>query len=119
MRPKLTTQVSELLAQEFSQRTVADILERLRRHDVPCGPILSAEEVLVDPQVVHNGTIVQWQHELAGTVQQPVPAARFEKTPAAVAESGSLKGADNDAILGELGRSAEQIAALRDAGTII
>ena len=111
--------LGELLAQEFSQRTVADILERLRRHDVPCGPILSAEEVLVDPQVVHNGTIVQWQHELAGTVQQPVPAARFEKTPAAVAESGSLKGADNDAILGELGRSAQQIAALRDAGTII
>ena len=108
-----------LLHEEFSQLTVDEVLDRLRRHDVPCGPVLSADEVLLDPQVTHNGTVVRWQHEAAGTVQQPVPAARFEKTPAAVAESGSVKGGDNDAILAELGRSPDQIVELRESGVIV
>jgi crotonobetainyl-CoA:carnitine CoA-transferase CaiB-like acyl-CoA transferase len=107
-----------LLAEAFSQMTVEEVLRRLRAEDVPCGPILDADEVLADPQVVHNGSIVRWQHPLAGTVQQPRPAARFSSTPAAVAESGSLKGADTDAILAELGRSPDEIAALRGAGVV-
>lgn len=107
-----------LLAAAFESMTSADVLERLIEADVPCGPILDGDEVLVDPQVVHNGTLAEWEHPLAGRVRQPVPAARFEKTPAAVAESASMRGEDNDDILTELGRSAEQIAAMRDAGTI-
>ncbi len=107
-----------LLAEAFAAMTVADVLARLQAHQVPCGPILTADEMLADPQVLHNESIVQWQHPLAGTVQQPRPAARFSETPAAVAASASLRGAATDAVLAELGRSAEQIAALRAAGVV-
>ena len=107
-----------LLAEVFLSLTVEDALSRLIGADVPAGPILTAEEALVDPQVVHNETLQTWQHPAAGTVRQPRPAARFEKTPASIAASASLRGEDNDAILAELGRSADDIAALRDAGII-
>lgn len=107
-----------LLAEAFSSMTSAEVLAGLIEADVPCGPILDGDEVLVDPQVVHNGTLAEWDHPLAGRVRQPVPAARFEKTPATLAASGSLRGEDNDAILAELGRSSETIEALRSAGTI-
>ena len=107
-----------LLAEAFMALSVEDALAGLIAADVPCGPILSAEEALVDPQVVHNETLQTWQHPLAGNVRQPRPAARFEKTPAAIAASASLRGEDNDAILGELGRTPEQIAALREANII-
>lgn len=107
-----------LLAEAFASLTVEQALEALIANDVPCGPILSAEEAIADPQIVHNETLQVWQHPQAGSVRQPRPAARFEKTPAAIAASASLRGADNEAILAELGRSPEDIAALRDAGII-
>ena len=107
-----------LLAEAFRALTVEEALHALIDADVPCGPILSADEVIVDPQVVHNESLQTWQHPQAGSVRQPRPAARFEKTPAAIAASASLRGADNEAILAELGRSAEDILALRSAGII-
>ena len=42
----------------------------------------------------------------------PRPAARFDRTPAGVRELAPLLGADNAAILGELGYSADDIARL-------
>jgi len=107
-----------LLAEAFLELSVDDALTKLIEADVPCGPILDADEALADPQIVHNETVQTWQHPLAGTVQQPRPAARFEKTPAAIAATASLRGEDNEAILAELGRSVDDIAALREAGVI-
>ena len=107
-----------LLSEAFATMTVEEVLSALVEHDVPCGPILEAEQTLVDPQVVHNESIVQWQHPLAGTVQQPRPAARFSETPAELAASGSLRGQDTEDILGELGRDADAIEALRASGVI-
>lgn len=110
--------VGEMLAAAFLTKTVDELLDALVANDVPCGPILSADEALAHEQLNHNGTIVQWQHPLAGTVQQPVPAARFSETPAAVAESASLKGADTEEVLAQFGKSTDDIAALRAAGAI-
>lgn len=107
-----------LLAEAFAALTVEDVLARLIEADVPCGPILDADEVVADPQVVHNETLQIWDHPTGGKIRQPRPAARFDKTPAAIATSASAHGADNDSILTELGRSADDIAALRDAGVI-
>lgn len=107
-----------LLAEAFAALTVEDALGRLIEADVPCGPILDADEAIADPQIVHNETLQIWEHPAAGKVRQPRPAARFEKTPASIAATASVRGQDNEAILGELGRSADDIAALRDAGII-
>jgi len=107
-----------LLAEAFAALTVEQALEALIANDVPAGPILSAEEAIADPQLQHNETLQVWQHPQAGSVRQPRPAARFEKTPASFAATASLRGADNDAILSELGRSADDIAALRKSGII-
>lgn len=107
-----------LLGEAFRQVTSEEVLARLLECDVPAGQILDAEEVIVDPQVVHNGTLVEWQHPDAGTVRQPVPAARFSVTPARVATSAAHRGQHNDAILTELGRSESDIAALREAGVV-
>jgi crotonobetainyl-CoA:carnitine CoA-transferase CaiB-like acyl-CoA transferase len=107
-----------LLGEAFSAMSSEEVLTRLIAGDVPCGPILDADEVLVDPQVIHNGSLVEWDHPDAGTIRQPVPAARFSSTPASVAASGAHRGQHNGEILAELGRSEEDIAGLRDRGVI-
>jgi crotonobetainyl-CoA:carnitine CoA-transferase CaiB-like acyl-CoA transferase len=45
-------------------------------------------------------------------VWMPRPAARFDRTPAGVRELAPLLGADNAAILGELGYSSDAVARL-------
>ena len=107
-----------MIADAFREMNVADAVAALVAADVPAGPILTAEQSIEDPQIVHNGTLVKWQHPDAGTIQQPVPAARFHETPAEVAASAAHRGQHNDEILAAIGRSAEDIAALREAGVI-
>jgi len=110
--------LGERLAGRFLEMTKAEALAAMIEHDVPCGPILDADEALADPQLAHNETMATWHHPTAGAIRQPRPAARFSETPAAVAEHASVRGQDNDEILASLGRSPGQIAALREAGAI-
>ena len=110
--------LGEMLAEAFAALTCENALARLVEADVPCGPVLTAEESMVAPQIVHNETLIEWEHPAAGTIRQPRPAARFSKTPAAAGATASLRGGDNDSILADLGRSADDITALRESGAI-
>jgi crotonobetainyl-CoA:carnitine CoA-transferase CaiB-like acyl-CoA transferase len=86
--------------------------------DVRSGPILEKAEVLDDPQVRHNESIVTWEHPEAGTIRQARPGARFSGTPAEIRLHSSAKGFYTDEILAGIGRNAEEIRALRADGTV-
>jgi crotonobetainyl-CoA:carnitine CoA-transferase CaiB-like acyl-CoA transferase len=107
-----------LLGEAFSQVSTENVIAKLIEFDVPVGPVLDAEQVLTDPQIEHNGTLVEWQHPDAGRIRQPRPAARFSKTPAKVAASAAHRGQHNDEILADLGRESSEIVRLREAGVI-
>ncbi|MCH7790374.1 MAG: CoA transferase [Acidobacteria bacterium] len=117
--PENFAELGKILAAAFVEIPKAEILAKLAEHDVPAGEILAGEEVLEHPQVVHNECIVTWEHPEAGEIRQPLPAARFSKTPAVAKLSASALGADNDVVLGALGRSSDEIAAMRAAGTLL
>jgi len=53
-----------------------------------------------------------------GRVRQPRPAALFDRTPAGIRGLAPMLGADNAAILGELGYSADEVARLERDRTI-
>ncbi len=107
-----------LTTDAFAEVTVAEALEGLREADVPSGPILEKADVLEHPQVVHNESVVTWEHPDAGTVRSARPGARFSATPVEMRLDASHQGADNDEVLAELGRSPEEIARLRADGVI-
>ncbi len=108
-----------MLADAFRALGTEELLEALVANDVPAGPVLSAEEVLVDPQVVHNDVLVQWHHPDAGTVRQPRPAARFDRTPADFERIVAHRGQHTEELLTELGRTHDEIAVLRNTGVIL
>ena len=65
-----------------------------------------------------NGAIEIHDDPVLGKVRQPRPAARFSATPAAVRRMAPYLGADNAAILQELGYTAADIARLTAAGVL-
>jgi len=107
-----------LVAERFLELTVEEALGALLENEVPSGPILSAEDAISDVQAVHNQTVRTWQHPDAGTIQGAHPAARFSKTEIEMAQWFSARGGDNAEVLGELGKTPDEIAALVADGVI-
>jgi crotonobetainyl-CoA:carnitine CoA-transferase CaiB-like acyl-CoA transferase len=106
------TLVGEILAGGNSQ----DWLDRLDAADVPCAPVLRRGEVLDNAQVINNKLIELMEQPMMGTVRQARPAARFDQTPARIGGPAPRIGEHTDAILGEMGYSAEDIEALKLSG---
>jgi len=116
--PQNLLDYGKMTADAFASMSVADALAGLADGDVPSGPILEKAEVLNDPQVRHNESIVTWEHPEAGTIRQARPGARFSGTPAEMRLHASAKGFDTDEILAGIGRNAEEVRALRADGTV-
>ena len=106
----------EIVGAEMEKWQTAEILARLDREDVPAAPVLTRWQLLDDAQIEANGTIEIHEDDLLGKVRQPRPAARFDRTPAAVRMLAPFLGADNAAILQEIGYSGADIERLAQGG---
>ncbi len=85
----------------------------LNEYDIPCGPILSMEELANEPSLRATGTIVEVDHPVRGkylTVGNPI---KMSDSATDVTRS-PLLGEHTDAVLSEIGYSATDIAALRE-----
>src|SRR5665213_1973599 len=93
-------------------KTKFEAMELLNQHDIPCGPILSMEELAAEPSLRATGTIVEVDHPKRGkylTVGNPI---KLSDSPSEV-KRAPLLGEHTDVVLGELGYGPEEILALR------
>jgi crotonobetainyl-CoA:carnitine CoA-transferase CaiB-like acyl-CoA transferase len=102
----------EVTAAELKKWPANKILPRLLANDVPSAPVRSRFELLHDPQVRENAILEEHDSPEFGRIRQPRPAARFDRTPSAIQKLAPMLGADNAAILSELGFTADDIARL-------
>lgn len=100
----------------LAKMTTAEAVESLIAHDVPCAPVLSREQVIDDPQVAHNGTIIEMENPNGGRSRTIRPPARFAKTPTEVSSHAPGWSQHTDDILTELGYDPATIAAYRETG---
>src|SRR6266849_923803 len=108
----------EIVSAELEKWTASEILQRLLNNDVPSAPVLSRFELLQDDQVRENHILEEFESKTLGRVRMPRPAARFDRTPAEVRELAPVLGADNAAILRELGYGTDDIARLENRGVV-
>ncbi len=101
-----------LMAEIIKARPTAEWLQRLDAHDVPSAPVLRRSEVIANQQVMARELIAEFDHPDIGRVRQPKPAARFDRTPAAIRGPAPRIGEHSAAILAELGLEAAEIERL-------
>jgi crotonobetainyl-CoA:carnitine CoA-transferase CaiB-like acyl-CoA transferase len=107
-----------LLRQATVMKTSAEWIALLEHAAVPCGPINDLAGVFADAQVVHRGLRVDLPHAAGGTAPQVANPIRFSATPVGYRQAPPVLGHDTEAILRELGRSDDDITALRAAGVV-
>ncbi|RIL04577.1 MAG: hypothetical protein DCC71_13580 [Proteobacteria bacterium] len=117
-RGKNAEALGQLLYDEFRKWSTGELLARMIAEDVPAAPVNDLPSVLDDPQVRHNGVVVELEHPVAGKMRQARPAARFDATPCEPASPPPLHGEHTDAVLRELGYDDAALAALAEAGVI-
>jgi crotonobetainyl-CoA:carnitine CoA-transferase CaiB-like acyl-CoA transferase len=106
------TERIHLMGDILAKRTTADWLARLDEADVPCAPVLRRGEVMANEQVVARALIREFDHPGIGRVRQPKPAAEFSDTPSRAPSPAPAISEHGEAILGELGYDAQEIACL-------
>jgi formyl-CoA transferase len=98
-------------------KTKFEAMALLNEHDIPCGPILSMEELANEPSLRKSGTIVEVDHPQRGkylTVGNPI---KMSDSPTEVMRS-PLLGEHTEEILAELGYRSADVAALRSKKVI-
>jgi crotonobetainyl-CoA:carnitine CoA-transferase CaiB-like acyl-CoA transferase len=101
-----------LMAEIIRERPTADWLQRLDANDVPSAPVLRRNEVIANEQVLARELITELHHPDIGLIRQPVPAARFDRTPARIQGPAPRIGEHSAAILAELGLEVAEIERL-------
>ncbi len=89
--------------------------ERLTAANVPCSRIWSIAEVVKHPQL-DSRTILQKVDSPYGEVELVASGIRYAHGGAEIKRFPAMPGADTDAVLGEAGYSAEEIAAFKSSG---
>jgi formyl-CoA transferase len=112
-------ELTKILAEIVARRTTRDWVEALEAAGVPNGPINTVEQVFSEPQAIARGLRFELPHPLAGKVALVRSPMRFSATSVEHRLPPPLLGEHTDDILrGLLGRSAEEIAALRATGVV-
>ncbi len=93
-------------------KTKFEATELLNQHDIPCGPILSMEELANEPSLRATGTVVEVDHPTRGKYLSVGNPIKMSDSPTEVTRS-PLLGEHTDEVLAELGYKRDQILALR------
>jgi len=94
------------------------LVEKLVAADVLTAPINDIEEVVKDPQILHNRMIVPVEHPELGRIDVTGIPIRFYGTPVEVRKHPPMQGEHTREVLAELGYSAAEIEPLIGAGLV-
>ncbi len=110
-------EIFETIEAWLADKTKFEAVDILRKHDIPCSPVLSMKELAADPSLRASGTIAEVDHKVRGkylTVGSPIKFSDMK-----VEITGSpLLGEHTEEVLSELGYSKDGIQQLHAANAV-
>ena len=106
------------VAKVLRERPRQHWLDLLGSHGVWVGPVNSYEDLIHDPQVRHNGSLITYNHPTEGEITTPGFPYRLSATPPGVLRGAPLAGEHTREVLASIGRSPAQIDAMLSAGVV-
>ena len=94
------------------------VMEQLAAARVPAGKVYTAKDIAEDPHYRARDMILQQRTRDGDTLEVPGIVPKLSATPGTVRSNAPHVGDDTDAVLREMGLSAEQIATLRGRGIV-
>ena len=111
--------ISERMSRWTAERTTAEALAQLEKVQIPAGPLYSPQQALEDAHIRAAGLLVDTDYP---GLPRPAPLAPtpvdLSETPGTFRHRAPQLGEHTDAILAELGYTADEITKLRAEGVV-
>jgi len=107
-----------VLEERLQTKTAAEWIAALNAAGVPCGPILTIDQVFANEQVRHLGLARPLVHPQLGPIQVLGLPVTLSRTPGEVQTPAPEKGEHATEILRELGIGPAEIGRLRKEGVV-
>ena len=111
-------EIMRSVRQRLRELTTAEVVERLRKHDVPCAPVLALDELHLDQQIDASRILDTLEHPIMGTIRQPGPAPLIDGVRPARGAPAVAVGAHTREVLAEGGWSDAEVDGLAADGVI-
>lgn len=108
-RSENIAQRRQIVSDEISSWVSEEILERFDLGGVASAPILTRIELINNPQIVDNNILTIIKDEVLGDVRVPRPPVQHSGQPTCVRKLAPFQGADNRALMLELGYKEPEI----------
>jgi crotonobetainyl-CoA:carnitine CoA-transferase CaiB-like acyl-CoA transferase len=111
-------EITAMVRARLPERGTDEWLALFAEHGIWAGPVYSYAELVKDPQVVHNGSLVSYDHPTEGRVTTPGFPYRFSRTDPEVYRGAPLTGEQTREILAGLGIDDDAVDDLERRGVI-
>jgi crotonobetainyl-CoA:carnitine CoA-transferase CaiB-like acyl-CoA transferase len=118
-RVKRLEECDGAIAKWCSEHTLEEVLDQFEKYEVVAGPICDVQQLVEDPQVQFNRTVIEMPDPALGKVRVQNVIPKFRRQPGKIRWVGKNRiGVDTDEVLRGLDYTPEQIAAMEAAGIV-
>ncbi len=103
----------------FKTKTRDEWFKILTEVEICAMPVFDLKEALEEPHNLAREMVIEIDHPTVGKVKQVGIGPKFSDTPGGVFSTGPSEGEHTDAVLADLGFSAEEVAKLREGGVVM
>jgi crotonobetainyl-CoA:carnitine CoA-transferase CaiB-like acyl-CoA transferase len=106
----LTAEINKI-TQKYNTKELIDLMDL---HGIPASVVNQLDDIHKDPQVIEQGSLVEVEHPITGTMRMPRPPFKFLNQDKFPKKQATILGADSREVLESLGVANEHILRIED-----